>query len=252
MDVFVLQDAFSTTRVRRVTSGPAKGAAAVQLADVGDQAAEVSPVRRTKTVKRTVSSQPTAVPEPPPPPPPKYPHLTAVKEMFWNAFEDINRANLNGKLATRSARNTMNNVLSNELFWTSVVGALRRRVKVTNDSERTDKKIRTCNALTATITSPNAVQGFQDVANEVYGTVSRMQSEVGTDALRLVTEMVNGGEVTRGLDTITDIVNNLDLDPRMLVRGFAMLRKTLNLGGTINMGGGLAKGLMSLTSKFNK
>lgn len=243
----MLQDAFSVVKVRRVTSGPSNK----QLADAGGQAAAMPPVRRHTTVRRTSTKKQTMVP-PPPPPPAKYPHLAAVKDMFWNTLEDINRANMYGKLNARSARNTLSNVLSNEPFWLSVVGILKRKVKITNDSKRADSKIRVCNALTTAITSPNAMQGFQDVANEVYGTVSRFQSDVSTDALRLVTEMVNSGEVNRLLDTITNIITKIKLSPRMLVKGFAMFQKTLNLGGSINMGGGLAKGIMSLTSKFNK
>eukprot|EP00102_Acyrthosiphon_pisum_P006360 XP_001952288.2 PREDICTED: uncharacterized protein LOC100159087 [Acyrthosiphon pisum] len=242
-----VQDAFSIKRTRTVTSAaPANDGDGLQYTG-----ASPTPVRRT--VKRTVTRVPTVAPLPPPPPPPaKYPHLTAVKDMFWNAFEDINQANEYGKLNTRAARNMLSNVLVNELFWSSVVRALRRRVKVTNDSNRADGHVRTCNALTNAVTSPNAMQGFQDVANEVYVTVSRMHSDVGTDALRLVTEMVNGGEVNRGLDTITNIVNKINLSPKMLIKGFDMLRKTLNLGGAMNMGGGLARGLMSFTSKLNK
>ncbi|CAI6343900.1 unnamed protein product [Macrosiphum euphorbiae] len=238
-----IQDSFSVVRVRKATSAaPVNGEAALQLAGADDQGAAMTPVRRTKTVTRVVA----------PSPPAKYPHLSAVKGMFWNAFENINRANEYGKLNCRAARNMLSNVLINKLFWTSVIGALKRRVKVTNDSKRAVGHIRMCNALTTAITSPNAMQGFQDVANEVYGTVSRIQSDVGKDALRLVTEMVKGGEVNRGLDTITSIVNKINFNPRMLVKGFAMLRKTLNLGGAMQMGGGLTRGIMSLTSKFNK
>jgi len=241
----VLQDAFSVVRVRKATSAaPVNGEAALQLAGADDQAAAMPPVRRTKTVIKV----PTAAPSPPA----KYPHLSAVKGMFWNAFENINRANEYGKLNCRAARNMLSKVLIDKLFWSSVVGALRRRVKVTNDSKRAVGHIRMCNALTTVITSPNAIQGFQDVANEVYGTVSRIQSDVGKDALRLVTEMVKDGEVNRGLGTITSIVNKINFNPRMLVKGFAMLRKTLNLGGAMQMGGGLTRGIMSLTSKFNK
>ncbi|XP_022163007.1 uncharacterized protein LOC111028600 [Myzus persicae] len=211
-------------------------------------------VRRVKTVKRVnqVSSKDIEAPAPPPETPSKYPNLTAVKDMFWNTFEDINRESEYGQLGVRSVRNTLSNVLSNGLFWSSFEGALKRRVKVTNDAQRADRKIRLCNNITGLVTDPNASQGFQEIANEVYTSVVRMQSEVGTDALRLVTEMVNGGEVTRGLDAISDIVSKIKLNPRMLVKGFAMLRKTLNLGGAMNMSGGLAKGLMSITSKFNK
>ncbi|KAL4132597.1 hypothetical protein QTP88_009721 [Uroleucon formosanum] len=236
-----IQDAFSVVKVRKVTSGSSNK----QLADAGGQAAAIPPVRRTATRKQTMAP-------PPPPPPPKYPHLTAVKDMFWNTLEDINRANMYGKLNVRSARNTLSNVLSNKPFWLSVAGILKRKVKITNDSKRADSNIRVCNALTTAITSPNAMQAFQDMANEVYGIVSRFQSDVSTEALRLVTEMVNSGEVNRLLDTITNIIIKIKLNPRMLVKGFAMFQKTLNLGGSINMGGGLAKGIMSLTSKFNK
>ncbi|XP_060862843.1 uncharacterized protein LOC132939600 [Metopolophium dirhodum] len=251
-----IQDAFSVVKVRRVTSAaPVDDEAAPQLAGAGGRAAAMPPVRRTTSTKRTVTRTPTAAPAPPPPPPPppaKYPHLAAVKDMLWNTLEDINRATEYGKLNARAARNTLSNVLSNDVFWSSVIGALRRRVKVTNDGKRAAAHIRTCNALTTAVTSPNAMQGFQDVANEVYGTVSRMQSDVGTDALRLLTEMVDGGEVNRGLDTITSIVKKINFNPRMLVKGFAMLRKTLNLGGLMHMNGGMARGLMSFTSKFSK
>jgi len=244
----LLQDAFSVKRViRKVTSAvPANDEAALQLAGAGGQEAAMPPVRR---VVSRVSNEASL---PPPPPPAKYPNLAAVKDMFWNSFEDINRANEYGKLNCRAARNMLSNVLIDDQFWSSVIGALRRRVKVTNDSKRAANHIRKCNALTTVVTSPNAMQGFQDVANEVYGTVSRIRSDVGADALRLVTEMVNGGGVNRGLDMITSIVNKINFSPRMLIKGFAMLRKTLNLGGAMHMGGGLARGLMSFTSKFNK
>jgi len=245
----VLQDAFSVVRVRKVTSAAAANdEAASQLAGAGVQAALKPPVVRTTTTKRVVTKTPTAAPKPPA----KYPHLAAVKDMFWNTLEDINQASEYGKLNMRAARNMLSNVLSNEMFWSSVVGALRRRVKMTNDGKRADKHIRICNALTTAVTNPNAMQGFQEVANEVYGTVSRIQSDVGADALELVTKMVNGGEVNSFLDTITSIVNKIDFNPSKLVKGFAMLRKTLNLGGAMNMSGGMARGIMSITSKFNK
>lgn len=189
-------------------------------------------------------------PPPPPPPPPKYPNLTAVKDMFWDTWEDINRTSVNGKLNTRAVRNSVGDVLANGEFWWSLVSAVKRRVKVTNDQRKADNRIQICNALTSAITSPMAVDGFEKLANEVYDTVTRTHSKVGTDGLRLVTEMVNGGEVTKGLDAITNIVNNVNLDPEMLVKGFESLRKTLNLGGSMDIGGGLAKSLMSISSKL--
>jgi hypothetical protein len=254
LDVFVLQDAFSVTKVVRKSVAPAttNDVANPKFPDANDQAATMRPVRRmTTTVKRTVSRKPTAVQAPPPPPPPKYPYLAAVNDMFWDSWEDINRNDV-GKLSTRALRNTLGSVLADDLFWSSAVSAVRRRAKVTNESQRADNKIRMCNAITSTITSPNAMQGFKEVVNELYGTVSRIRSDVGTDALRLATEMINNGEVTNGLNMLTDLVTNIRLNPELLNKGFNMFLKTLNLGGMLNMSGGMAKGLMSITSKFNK
>lgn len=203
-------------------------------------------------VKRTVSRKPsTVVQKSLPPPPPKYPYLTAVNDKLWSTWEEINR-DATGKLTTRAIRNAIGNVLADDLFWSTATAAVKRRVKITNDSERADKKIQTCNAITSIMTSPNSMQGFKDVVNEVYGTVTNMHSDVGVEALKLATEMVNTGEVTNGLDMITDVVTNMNLSPNMLRMGFAMFHKTLNLGGVINMSGGLAKGLMSITSRFKK
>jgi len=171
--------------------------------------------------------------------------------MFWNALEDINRNEV-GKLSTRALRNTLGNVLVDDLFWLSTSSAVRRRAKMTNDSRRANQKIRMCNALTSALTSSNAMPGFKDVVNEVYGTVSRIRSDIGTDALRLTTEMVNNGDVTNGLNVLTNFVTNIRLNPEMLNKAFNMFIKTLNLGGVINMSGGMAKSLMSITSKFNK
>ncbi|XP_026811885.1 uncharacterized protein LOC113552996 [Rhopalosiphum maidis] len=248
-----VQDAFSVAKVVRkpVAAATTNDVAAPQFPDANDQAATMRPVRRMTTIKRTVSRKPTAVQAPPPPPPPKYPYLTAVKDMFWNTWEDINRNDV-GKLSTRALRNMLGSVLVDDLFWSSASSAVRRRAKVTNDSQRADHKIRMCNALTSTLTSPNAMQGFKEVVNEVYGTVSRIRSDVGTDALRLAIEIVNGGEVTNGLNMLTNIVTNIRLNPEMLNKGFNMFQRTLNLGGMLNMSGGMAKGLMSITSKFNK
>lgn len=245
-DVFVLQDA--------LLANPAKAPANdAQYSDIEIQSAPPSrPLRRMTTIKRTLSRKPTVVAQKPlPPPPPKYPYLTAVKDKLWSTLEDINQDAV-GKLTTRAIRNTLGNVLADDLFWSSATAAVRRRVKVTNDSERADKKIQTCNAITSIITSPNAMQGFRDVVNEVYGTVTRVHSDVGVEALKLATEMVNTGEVTNGLDAITKAVTEVNLYPEMLIKGFAVLHKTLNMGGAINMSGGMAKGLMSITSRFNK
>jgi len=189
--------------------------------------------------------------EPLPPPPPKYPYLTAVKDKLWNTWEEINRDAI-GKLTTRAIRNAIGNVLADDLFWSTATATVKRRGKITNDSERADKKIQTCNAITSIMTSPNSMQGFKDVVNEVYGTVTNMHSDVGVEALKLATEMVNTGEVTNGLDMITDVVKKINLSPDMLRMGFDMFHKTLNLGGVMNMSGGMAKGLMSITSRFKK
>uniref|UniRef100_A0A2S2NTF8 Uncharacterized protein n=1 Tax=Schizaphis graminum TaxID=13262 RepID=A0A2S2NTF8_SCHGA len=250
-----VQDAFSVAKVvqKPVAAAPTNDVATPQFPDAKGQTATMRPVRRVTSVKRMVSQKPTAVqapPPPPPPPPPKYPYLTAVKDMFWNMWEDINRNDV-GKLSTRALRNTLGNVLVDDLFWSSASSAIRRRAKVTNNSQRADHKIRMCNALTSTLTSPNAMQGFKEVVNELYGTVSRIQSDIGTNALRQATKMVNDGEVTNDLNMLTNTVNNIRLDPLMLLKGFNMFQRTLNMGGMLNMSGGMAKGLMSITSKFN-
>lgn len=245
LDVFVLQEALLTHPKAPTNAAP--------NSDVRIQSVPTSrPMKRTMTIKRTASRNPAAVAqEPLPPPPPKYPYLAAVKNKMWSMLEDINRNSV-GKLTIRAIRNAMGNVLADDLFWSSATAAVRRRVKITNDSERADKKIQTCNAITSIATSPNTMEGFKEVVNEVYDMVSRMHSNVGVEALELATEMVNNGRVTNGLDTITDVVTNINLNPDMLIKGFNMLNKPLNLNSAINMNGGMAKGLMAITSRFNK
>ncbi|XP_025200691.1 uncharacterized protein LOC112598442 [Melanaphis sacchari] len=239
-----VQDAFSATKIQKSRSAAqANGVVSQQLPGAAGEAAKMQPMKRTTTLKRIVSRKVVA--------PPKYPHLTAVKDKFWKSWENINQTKT-GKLNTRAIRNALNDILVNDRFWWSVISAVRRRAKVTNDSQRAENKIRMCNAFTSTITSPNAVQGFQDIVNEVYGTVTSFRSDLATDALQIATDMVNTGEVTNSLDALSKIVHYVKLSPEMLKKMFAMFHKTLNMGGRINMGGGIAKSLMSITSKFNK
>ncbi|KAE9545599.1 hypothetical protein AGLY_001142 [Aphis glycines] len=220
--------------------------------DVRQSVPPSRPLRRTTTVKRTVSRKPTAVAQDPlPPPPPKYPYLTAAKDKLWSTWEEVNRDAI-GKLSTRAIRNAIGDMLADDLFWSTATAFVKRRVKITNDIERADKKIQTCNMITSVLTSPNSMERFKDMVNEMYGTVTRVHSNVGVEALNLANEMVNTGEVTKVLDTITHIVNNIDLRPEMLIKGFAMLHKTLNMGGKVNMNNNMAKSLMFITSRFNK
>ncbi|XP_027851238.2 uncharacterized protein LOC114130459 [Aphis gossypii] len=250
--VIVVCSCFLQEALLAQPKAPANGAQQYSGPDVRQSVPPSRPLRRATMVKRTVSRKPTAVAqEPLPPPPPKYPYLTAVKDKLWSTWEDINRDAI-GKLSTRAIRNAVGHMLADDLFWSTATAFVRRRGKITNDSERADKKIQTCNAITSIFTSPNAMEGFKDVVNDAYGTVTRLQSDVGVEALNVATEMVNNGEVTNILDTITDAVTNVNLRPEMLIKGFAMLHKTLNMGGKINMSDNMARGLMSITSRFNK
>lgn len=180
----------------------------------------------------------------------EYPHLTAVKDMFWDTFENINQASVYGKLDIRAARNTMRNVLGYEEFWSLLAKMMRNRVYVTHFKKKADSKIQKCNMFTSAITSPIATQALENVANEFYATVSSMRPDVASNAMRLVTDMVNGGRVTRGLDAIADTVTRVNLCPEKLIKGFDHIHDMLKMGGTMKMNGGMAKGLMSVTSNF--
>lgn len=193
----------------------------------------------------------TVTPESSPSPSEKYPYLTAVKDMFWNTFENINKASENGKLDTRAARNMMRNVLSDDQFWSSLTRLTRKRLHVAYDKKRADRKIQKCNMLTSAITSPIATQGFENIANELCATVSSIRPDIGcTNSIQLVADLVNGGSVARGLDAISDVVSNVDLCPRRLIKGFDHIHNMLKIGGIMKMNGGIAKGLMSMTSNF--
>lgn len=253
----MLQEGFSATKTRKATAAPVVDEAGLRSSGGGTQLTTPGPaapqLQLQTGAKRPASRKSTEAVQASPPPPAadKYPHLTAVKDMFWNTLEDINRASANGKLATRAARNAVHDVLANGEFWDSLRQMLQRRAKATNDVIRADRRIRTSNALTAAVTSPMAVEGFQQVVNEVYNTVSGIRSDVGVDALRLMAQTVDDGSVSRGLGAVADVVDGVNLNPGALIRGFAMFRKALNLCGATNMTGDLSRSLMSFSSRIN-
>ncbi|XP_015378361.1 PREDICTED: uncharacterized protein LOC107172580 [Diuraphis noxia] len=189
-------------------------------------------------------------PESSPSPSKKYPNLTAVKDMFWDTIENINRANENGKLEIRALRNTMNNVLRDDVFWSSLVRLMKKYASVTFDSKRADRKIQLYNTFTSIITNPTAVQGFEDITNELYNTVSSIRMDVDSNAVQKVTNMVNSGSMIRDLDAITGIVNKIDWCPKHLIKDFDFIHMTLNMLGSMKMNNNMSKGLISFSSNF--
>lgn len=236
----------SANRAGSVRAGEGAGVgAAAGARETAAPAAVATKPGTTRTVRRTTSRKAAA-------PPPKYPHLAKVEEMAWKTAEDVNRTNESGKLTVRSVRNAIGDFLESEVFWSTMVAAIKRRAKLANNKERADQMINACNALTSVLTGPLAARGLEKLAADVYDAAVTADPSTCTSALSLATEMVNGGQVTDGLKATNNIVNNVDISPGMVTNVFSKIIKVLNHGGAVVMSQGVSNGLFTVYSRMNR
>lgn len=181
---------------------------------------------------------------------PDYPHLDAVKEMFWSTWEEINQ-NEFGNMGTRSVRNTMKNILTNEEFWSMMDSWVSKRIKTTHDKTRADARIQFCNTLTEALTSPVMTDEFGELADSVYEAVVQIKSNELEQSLQLAIDIVNGDKIFQFMDMVLSLVLRIDLDPEKLTKYFNKFKSTVTIGGRVYLSDGISNQIMKIGSTLN-
>lgn len=210
-------------------------------------AAGAAAPKRAPAIRRLVSTKRAA----PAPPPPKYPNLAEAESILWSTLEEGNRANETGKKTARGVRNAIATLLNSPDAWELLEWLIRKEARTTYDSLRADARISTCNAVAESLINPMVTNEFVKLISDVYDAAVQMDTTVAEEALQVATDLASGGFVTEGLDKAQGIVEGVDLDPLVVSKAFAMLKKSINMGGSFHMGDKMTNSLVSLTSKFN-
>lgn len=182
----------------------------------------------------------------------KYPNLEKLKTTFWNTIEEVNNGNKHSKLAIRDARNLVGTVLANQLFWNLVTDVMKKQAKYTHDKRKADTKIRVCDMVTETLTSPGMADGFLRMADDVYETTVRLNTDAAEVALDVATDVINSGGVSKFLDRVSGVVDDITLDEELAHRLFDLSRKYIDVCGMMKLNGKNSEILKRVTTAISK
>lgn len=182
---------------------------------------------------------------------PKYPALDQLQRKFWKAFEEVNAASPGAKLAVRSVRNLVSNVLADQLFWEILVYTVRKKAKESNDEIKADNRIRWCNHLTRAFTSPTMSNGFLAMVDDLYDTAVNIDSGPVTKVLGVANDEINNGEVVNFLDITKEVVDVLKLDPNLAHHVFNALKDMIDIGGSVKINDFLAKNIAKVSKSID-
>lgn len=178
---------------------------------------------------------------------PKYESLNKVKEMFWSTWEEINKNEL-GKMSIRSVRNTMQNILTNNEFWSIMNKWISKQSKLTHNKIRADAKVKFCNTLTEALIDPVMSNQFRPLAESVYEAVVQINSDELEQGLQMAVDIVTGDEILEFMKMVESLILRIDLDPKVLTRYFNKFKSTLNYAKRANMSDGMNNRLMKVAS----